>query len=354
MPYIGRGPVKSGAFRILDDVSGSFNGSTTSFALTVGNTALTIGLPETLLISITGVIHEAGTAFTISGSNIVFTSAPAANVTFWGVELGDVGGVAATVSANTVDTSQLVADAVTYVKMQDLVTADRVLGSTSTGVIGEVQIVADMIATDAVTTAKIANDQVTGAKLNPALVAGDIIYADGTDTITKLAKPGTPAGEVLTFAASATAPSWAAATSTFIGVRVENSSSQSIGNNSAIIIVFDADVTQFDTDTMHSSSADTKITFTTAGKYWVGLSYAWAGNSTGRRNIWVSKNNSATIFRQTILPSTADEAHDGFGFIYEFAAADYIYFYGHQTSGGALNLVADNESATVAMAYKIG
>ena len=33
----------------------------------------------------------------------------------------------------------------------------------------------------------------------------------GTDTITKLAKPGTPAGEVLTFAASATAPSWVAA-----------------------------------------------------------------------------------------------------------------------------------------------
>ena len=25
MPYIGRGPSKSGAFRILDDISGSFN-----------------------------------------------------------------------------------------------------------------------------------------------------------------------------------------------------------------------------------------------------------------------------------------------------------------------------------------
>ena len=78
--------------------------------------------------------------------------------------------------------------------------------------------VADMIASDAVTTAKIANDQVTGAKLNPALVVGDIIYADGTDTITRLAKPGTPAGEVLTFAASATAPSWAAAGGVGLGM----------------------------------------------------------------------------------------------------------------------------------------
>ena len=50
MPYIGRGPAKSGAFRIIDDVSGDFNGSTTSFALEVNSTALTVGLPETLMI----------------------------------------------------------------------------------------------------------------------------------------------------------------------------------------------------------------------------------------------------------------------------------------------------------------
>jgi hypothetical protein len=59
-------------------------------------------------------------------------------------------------------------------------------------------------------TTQIDNDSVTGAKLNPALVAGDVIYADGTDTINRLAKPATPAGEVLTFATSATAPSWVA------------------------------------------------------------------------------------------------------------------------------------------------
>ena len=114
-------------------------------------------------------------------------------------------------ATDAVTTVKIIDDAVTYAKLQNLATADRVLGSASTGLIGEVQVVADMIATDAVTTAKIANDQVTGAKLNPALVAGDIIYADGTDTITRLAKPGTPAGEVLTFAASATAPSWVVA-----------------------------------------------------------------------------------------------------------------------------------------------
>ena len=40
---------------------------------------------------------------------------------------------------------------------------------------------------------------------------GDVVYASGATVLAKLAKPGSPAGEVLTFAACATAPSWAAA-----------------------------------------------------------------------------------------------------------------------------------------------
>jgi len=40
--------------------------------------------------------------------------------------------------------------------------------------------------------------------------AGDVIYASGTTTLAKLSKPGSPAGEVLTFASGASAPSWAA------------------------------------------------------------------------------------------------------------------------------------------------
>jgi len=91
MPYIGRGPAKSGAFRILDDVSGSFNGSTTTFALSSGSASLNVGLPQTLIIAVDGVVQEPGTAYTISGSNIVFTAAPQESATFWGVELGDVG-----------------------------------------------------------------------------------------------------------------------------------------------------------------------------------------------------------------------------------------------------------------------
>ena len=151
---------------------------------------------------------------------------------------------------------------------------------------------------------------------------------------------------------------WAAATSSFIGVRVENSSNQSVANNSVAKLTFDASVTKFDTDTMHSSSNADRITFTTAGYYWCGLSYMWEGHATGRRNVWVSSTLAAgggnTLVRQTISPSTADEQHNVLSFIYQFAAGDYIEWYAHQTSGTSLNIHADNESSAVAMAYKIG
>jgi len=61
-----------------------------------------------------------------------------------------------TLADDAVTTAKILDDAVTYAKMQNLATADRVLGSTSTGVIGEVQIVPDMLATDAVTNVKVA------------------------------------------------------------------------------------------------------------------------------------------------------------------------------------------------------
>jgi len=56
-----------------------------------------------------------------------------------------------------------------------------------------------------VQTGDIADNAVTGGKLNPSLVAGDVIYASGTDTITRLAKGSDTT--VLTLASGL--PSWA-------------------------------------------------------------------------------------------------------------------------------------------------
>ena len=61
-------------------------------------------------------------------------------------------------------------DAVTYAKMQNLATGDRVLGATSAGVIGETQVVTDMIATDAVTEDKLANSLLAEIDANTSKV----------------------------------------------------------------------------------------------------------------------------------------------------------------------------------------
>ena len=87
MAYIGNQPT-IGQYRKLDDISGSFNGSLTAFTMQVGSTNVTAGSAFQLLISLGGVIQEPGTDFTVSGSTITFTTAPAASLSFFGILMG--------------------------------------------------------------------------------------------------------------------------------------------------------------------------------------------------------------------------------------------------------------------------
>ena len=93
MPYIGNNLRSNNAYQTIDDISGSFNGSTTSFALQVGS-ASPIPFPKyetQLIISVGGVVQEPDssgtTGFKLLGTNIVFSSAPASGESFFGVIL---------------------------------------------------------------------------------------------------------------------------------------------------------------------------------------------------------------------------------------------------------------------------
>ena len=88
MAYVGQAP-KTGAYQILDDISSSFTGSTPGpFNLTVSGTAISPGNEQSCLISISGVLQDPA-AYTISGSQITFTSNPASSDTFFGTVLGN-------------------------------------------------------------------------------------------------------------------------------------------------------------------------------------------------------------------------------------------------------------------------
>ncbi len=74
--------------REIDDISSSFNGSTTQFPLKVGGTDVTPVTAQQLIITIGGVIQDPNQDYSLSGANIVFSTAPAAGLTFIGTILG--------------------------------------------------------------------------------------------------------------------------------------------------------------------------------------------------------------------------------------------------------------------------
>ena len=84
----------------------------------------------------------------------------------------------AKIADGAVITASLATDGVTYAKMQDIATANRVLGRASAGEISEVQVATDMIADSAVSTAKLANDGVTYAKIQNVSATDRILGRD--------------------------------------------------------------------------------------------------------------------------------------------------------------------------------
>ena len=74
--------------KLLDDISGSFNGNTTTFALASDSSAITPANAQQLRIVLGGVVQKPATDYTVSSSNITFTTAPTSGLTFSGVSFG--------------------------------------------------------------------------------------------------------------------------------------------------------------------------------------------------------------------------------------------------------------------------
>ena len=91
MPYVGR-DLQRGNYLKLDDISSSFDGSTTTFNLTSGGNAFFPGSAFSIIVSLGGVVQEPESAFQIDKSQIIFAQAPTPNDDFFcivqGVSLG--------------------------------------------------------------------------------------------------------------------------------------------------------------------------------------------------------------------------------------------------------------------------
>ncbi len=87
MGYIGPQP-KLGRNREVDDISSSFNGSTTAFTLQVGGANVSPGSANSLLLNLGGVMQNPNTDYTVAASTLTFTTAPASGLSFWALSLG--------------------------------------------------------------------------------------------------------------------------------------------------------------------------------------------------------------------------------------------------------------------------
>ena len=137
MAYVGKAPA-TGRYSILDDISGSFTGSTPGpFNLTVNGTAISPGNEANCIISISGVIQEPQSAYTITGSQITFTSNPASSDTFFGTVLGDTFDIG-TPTDSTVSASSL--SSTFFVKNNQTWSSISMSGSNNGALVGPVTV----------------------------------------------------------------------------------------------------------------------------------------------------------------------------------------------------------------------
>ena len=70
------------SFQQIDDISSQFNGVNTSFGLRVGGQIYNPASAASLFVAVGGVLQTPNQAYSLSGSNIVFSSPPPAGATF--------------------------------------------------------------------------------------------------------------------------------------------------------------------------------------------------------------------------------------------------------------------------------
>lgn len=184
----------------------------------------------------------------------------------------------------------------------------------------------------------------TTKALNPSTTLGDIEYRSSTaNTNTRLGIGTT--GQVLTVAGGV--PSWATPASavTFSGVRLQNTSAQTVSSGAWTTLTFNTET--YDTDAFHSTSTNTsRVTIPSgkAGYYMVQAQAMDNGESGGRRLIRVMKNGTADFAIEGIPGLSADPSSASLQTVINLAVGDYLEIAWYQNwSGGNMTVLGNGD-----------
>ena len=165
MAYLGTQPAV-GSYKRVDDISASFNDSTTTFNLTSGGDSVVVQSPQSLLVSIDGVLQEPVSAYNATGGSIVFTEAPNTNATFFAILLGDTLDIGIPTD-DTVSAAKLKTDSVVEAKISD--------GAVTVSKLGANAVSAAKISSDAIENRHLADNIVQEVHLVDDSVSSDKI-----------------------------------------------------------------------------------------------------------------------------------------------------------------------------------
>ena len=144
---------------------------------------LTKGSATITLPSSTGTLALTSELTSLDDTNLADNAVTTAKITNGAVAEEKLATNAVTtnkIANNNVTTAKIASDAVTYDKIQDIGTANRVLGKASTGTVEEVQVTSAMIADGTIATADVANDAITYAKMQNVSATNRILGRDSS------------------------------------------------------------------------------------------------------------------------------------------------------------------------------
>jgi hypothetical protein len=183
-----------------------------------------------------------------------------------------------------------------------------------------------------------------GAAIQKSIVdaAGDLIYATADDTPAIL--PIGTAGQILQVNAGATAPEWAApsSTPTFVGCVLTKSVGQTIANSTNVDVTWD--VEELDTNGFHSTVTNTdRVTIPSgyAGKYLVTAQLCYGNFSGGSNRLAVIFKNTTQVSRSNVAVTRGTPFAS---YTCSMSEGDYFKVAASQDSGSSNTLEGNNFS----------